>query len=175
MPTLSPSKSAVTAPEAPSISRPRVRTPCIGVCSTGIGDRVCRGCKRFQHEVIDWNAYTEAEKRIVDQRLAAFLSQSVAYQLEIVDPQLLRWQLEVQQVRFNEQHDEYCWLFALLKAGASQISDTEQYGFRRRAVAGLRPLVELRDEIDRAFWALSEAHHERYIATADLFEEVNHG
>ncbi|HMW48455.1 MAG TPA: DUF1289 domain-containing protein, partial [Cellvibrionaceae bacterium] len=24
----------------------QVRTPCIGVCSTGIGDVVCRGCKR---------------------------------------------------------------------------------------------------------------------------------
>ncbi|MDC1160500.1 DUF1289 domain-containing protein, partial [Luminiphilus sp.] len=24
-----------------------IRTPCIGVCSTGVGDVVCRGCKRF--------------------------------------------------------------------------------------------------------------------------------
>ena len=35
-----------------------IRTPCIGVCSTGIGDAVCRGCKRFTHEVIDWNGYS---------------------------------------------------------------------------------------------------------------------
>ncbi|MEC7008614.1 MAG: DUF1289 domain-containing protein, partial [Pseudomonadota bacterium] len=32
-----------------------IKTPCIGVCSTGIGDSVCRGCKRFSHEVIHWN------------------------------------------------------------------------------------------------------------------------
>ena len=53
---------------------PRVKTPCIGVCSTGIGDSVCRGCKRFSHEVIQWNGYTEEQKRIVDQRLSDFLS-----------------------------------------------------------------------------------------------------
>ena len=39
-----------------------VKTPCIGVCSTGIGDSVCRGCKRFSHEVIDWNSYSQEQK-----------------------------------------------------------------------------------------------------------------
>ncbi|WP_226704400.1 DUF1289 domain-containing protein [Microbulbifer elongatus] len=46
----------------------KVRTPCIGVCSTGIGDNVCRGCKRFAHEVIDWNAYSEEQRRIIAER-----------------------------------------------------------------------------------------------------------
>ena len=156
---------------------PRVKTPCIGVCSTGIGDTVCRGCKRFQHEVIDWNAYSEAEKRIVDRRLAGFLSQSVSNHLEIVDKSLLQWQLGVQQIRFNDQHDEYCWLFALLKAGASQITDTEQFGFRRSPDTAQWTLTAIRDEIDRAFWVLSVAHYERYMATADLFkrEGAQHG
>ncbi|MEE4204312.1 MAG: DUF1289 domain-containing protein [Halieaceae bacterium] len=161
-----------------AVALPRVRTPCIGVCSTGIGDAVCRGCKRFQHEVIDWNAYSEDEKRIVDRRLAGFLSQSVANHLEIVDKSLLKWQLDVQQVRHNDQHDEYCWLFALLKAGASQITDTEQFGFRRRPDTAQMDLIAIREEIDRAFWVLSVAHYERYMATADLFvaqESATHG
>lgn len=162
---------------ASSVVLPRVKTPCIGVCSTGIGDTVCRGCKRFQHEVIDWNAYSEEEKRIVDRRLSGFLSQSVANHLEIVDKALLKWQLEVQQVRYNEQHDEYCWLFSLLKAGASQIKDTAQFGFRRRADTAQLTLLAIRDEIDRAFWVLSVAHYERYMATADMFhiEGSQHG
>lgn len=150
-------------------SLPRVRTPCIGVCSTGIGDTVCRGCKRFQHEVIDWNAYSEAEKRIVDARLADFLSQSVANHLQVVDIDLLRWQLEVQQIRFNASHDQYCWLFSLLKAGASQIQDTEKFGFIRQPDFATEELVVIRDRIDQAFWVLSTAHYERYIATPDLF------
>ncbi|MEL0305883.1 MAG: DUF1289 domain-containing protein, partial [Halieaceae bacterium] len=40
-----------------------IRTPCIGVCSTGVGDVVCRGCKRFAHEVIDWNGYSPEQKQ----------------------------------------------------------------------------------------------------------------
>ena len=110
-------------------SKPRVRTPCIGVCSTGIGDAVCRGCKRFSHEVIDWNAYTEDEKTIVDGRLASFLSLCVQNKFVVTDAGLLRWQLETQQVRFNPVHDQYCGLFALLKAGASQIVDPQAVGF----------------------------------------------
>ena len=147
----------------------RVRTPCIGVCSTGIGDAVCRGCKRFSHEVIDWNAYSEEEKRIVDQRLAEFLSLCMRNRFKVTDPGLLRWQLETQQVRFRADHDEYCGLFALLKAGASQIQEPERFGFLVTVPwreSGLRDLLE---QVDREFWELSVAHHDRYLAPADLF------
>lgn len=34
-----------------------IKTPCVGLCSTVYGDLVCRGCKRFHHEVIHWNGY----------------------------------------------------------------------------------------------------------------------
>ena len=69
-----------------------IRTPCIGVCSTGIGDAVCRGCKRFAHEVIDWNGYSQAQKQAIDARLIAF-GLCVANKLRIVDQKLLDWQL----------------------------------------------------------------------------------
>ena len=152
-------------------SKPRVRTPCIGVCSTGIGDAVCRGCKRFSHEVIDWNAYTEDEKTIVDGRLASFLSLCVQNKFVVTDAGLLRWQLETQQVRFNPVHDQYCGLFALLKAGASQIVDPQAFGFSVQSPWRGVPLAELRDQVDQDFWSLSEAHHQRYLATHDLFAE----
>tara|TARA_B110000503_G_scaffold12013_2_gene16192 strand:- start:5774 stop:6244 length:471 start_codon:yes stop_codon:yes gene_type:complete len=148
-----------------------VKTPCIGVCSTGIGDSVCRGCKRFSHEVIDWNSYTARQKQAVDSRLSGFLSQCVSNKLRVLDPALLKWQLGVQQVRFVEQHDEYCWAFSLLKAGAGQIVDTHEFGFevdlRYRALS----LVELREQIDQEFYILSEAHYERYMMSPDLFRE----
>ncbi|MEK9928559.1 MAG: DUF1289 domain-containing protein [Halieaceae bacterium] len=157
-----PSQSRNSAPA-------RVRTPCIGVCSTGIGDAVCRGCKRFSHEIIDWNAYSEEEKRIVDQRLAEFLSLCMRNRFEVTDPGLLRWQLETQQVRFRADHDEYCGLFALLKAGASQIQEPERFGFLVTVPWRESGLRELLEQVDREFWELSVAHHERYLATADLF------
>ena len=148
---------------------PPVKTPCIGVCSTGIGDSVCRGCKRFSHEVIHWNGYSREQKQIIDQRLAGFLSQCVQNKLSVTDEQLLRWQLEVQHVRYNPQHDAFCWVFSLLKAGAGQIAEPTDYGFAVDLRFSHVPLVELRDMIDQEFYVLSEAHYERYILAPDLF------
>ena len=45
------------------------RTPCIGVCSTSYGDHICRGCKRFSHEVTGWIKYSDTEKSIINKRL----------------------------------------------------------------------------------------------------------
>lgn len=149
---------------------PTVKTPCIGVCSTGIGDDVCRGCKRFSHEVIHWNSYTAAQKRIIDSRLSGFLSQCVSNKLQVTDKALLQWQLQVQQVRHVEHHDEYCWVFSLLKAGAGQIDNPAEYGFEVDLRFRDTPLAQLKDIIDQEFFILSEAHYQRYMRTPDLFE-----
>jgi predicted Fe-S protein YdhL (DUF1289 family) len=37
-------------------------TPCIGVCSTAIGDDVCRGCARTFGEISFWGELSQAEK-----------------------------------------------------------------------------------------------------------------
>jgi len=148
---------------------PPVKTPCIGVCSTGIGDSVCRGCKRFAHEVIHWNSYTPEQKRVVDRRLAEFLSQCVSNKLKVTDKALLRWQLDVQQIQFTAHHDEYCWTYSLIKAGASQIDRTGDFGFEVDLAVRHLPLPELRALIDQEFYTLSEAHYDRYMLTPDLF------
>jgi len=149
-----------------------VKTPCIGVCSTGIGDTVCRGCKRFCHEVIHWNSYTPRQKRIVDRRLADFLSRCVSNRLRVTDRELLRWQLDVQQIRYVAHHDEYCWVFSLLKAGAGQIEQPAGFGFEVDIACRDRSLAQLRDDIDAEFYRLSLAHYERYIAPPDFFREL---
>ena len=146
-----------------------VKTPCIGVCSTGIGDSVCRGCKRFSHEVIDWNRYSQAQKLAVDGRLSGFLSQCVSNKLRVHDKALLKWQLVVQQIRFVEHHDEFCWVFSLLKAGAGQIEHSQDYGFEVDKNFRALSLLDLRELIDQEFYILSEAHYERYMLSPDLF------
>ncbi|MEP0202675.1 MAG: DUF1289 domain-containing protein [Halioglobus sp.] len=150
------------------LDRP-VKTPCIGVCSTGIGDSVCRGCKRFAHEVIDWNSYTPAQKRVVDGRLSGFLSQCVSNKLLVTDLSLLKWQLSVQQIHHTAEHDEYCWVYSLLKAGAGQIEDTSSFGFEVHHEYRDLALKALRDLIDQEFFILSQAHYDRYISAPDLF------
>lgn len=53
-----------------SINRSKAAlTPCIGRCSTVFGDDVCRGCRRFSHEVIHWNRYNANEQKLVWKRL----------------------------------------------------------------------------------------------------------
>ena len=140
-----------------------IRTPCIGVCSTGIGDSVCRGCKRFDHEVIQWNGYSHDQKAAIDSRLDALLSSIVAWRLLINDIELLEQQLQHQQIHYEKSRDPYCRLFELLRAGAGQIGDTEAYGFTRLALFEQQPLTDIRRDIDDEFYALSIAHYERYI------------
>ncbi|SDZ78157.1 DUF1289 domain-containing protein [Microbulbifer marinus] len=142
----------------------KVRTPCIGVCSTGIGDDVCRGCKRFAHEVIDWNAYSEEQRRIIAERREGYLVNAVRSQLEIIDQNRLLAQLRHQQIRFDESQNPYCWVFELLRAGASQIRNPADYGLQPTPQARGVSLVELRKRIDEDFYALSVAYYQRFVA-----------
>lgn len=142
---------------------PRVTTPCIGVCSTALGDAVCRGCKRFAHEVIHWNGYTQQQKRAIDARLDTFLSQVVSNKLRIVDAGLLEWQLQAQQIAYKPYKPPEVWAFALLRAGAQQIDQPAEFGLRLDAQYRDVPLIEVRDMIDREFYILSQAHYERYM------------
>jgi len=142
----------------------KVRTPCIGVCSTGIGDNVCRGCKRFAHEVIDWNAYSEEQRRIIAERREGYLANAVRSQLEIIDREALLSQLHHQQIRFNQDENPYCWVFELLRAGASQIKDLAVFGLAPTRAARGVPLVEVRRRIDEDFYALSVAYYLRFVA-----------
>jgi len=62
-----------------------VKTPCIGICSTVFGDEVCRGCKRFVHEVIDWNLYDDEQKLLVKSRLEELSKQVLLGKIKVVD------------------------------------------------------------------------------------------
>jgi predicted Fe-S protein YdhL (DUF1289 family) len=49
----------------------RPASPCIGYCSTAVGDDVCRGCGRTFAEIADWIFMNDEEKEKVWQRLEA--------------------------------------------------------------------------------------------------------
>ena len=144
-----------------------VKTPCIGVCSTGIGDRVCRGCKRFAHEVISWNSYTNAQKQLIEDRLSQFLSRCTRNKLQVIDAELLETHLKAQQIRYPAHRDEYCWAYCLIKAGGSQIDDPGAYGLLIDAEYRDMPLDRVRAIIDEEFFILSDAYYERYISAAE--------
>jgi len=152
------------------MSNQRIKTPCVGLCSTVYGDQVCRGCKRFHHEVTHWNSYGEEEKRAVWLRLEMLLVQVMAAKVEVFDAQRLRWQLEQRQIRFVPQQSPYCWAYQLIARGARVINQLDAYGMALLPEFRDWALPELRDAIDREFFLLSEAHYERYIAPRFLRE-----
>lgn len=147
-----------------------IKTPCVGLCSTVYGDLVCRGCKRFHHEVVNWNLYSDSEKGAVWRRLEALLVQVVAAKLEVFDEQRLRSQLVQRQVRFNPEQSPYCWAYQLIARAARLIQQVDAYGIVILPEFRDRSLSDLRDAIDREFFLLSEAHYERYIAPKFLLE-----
>jgi predicted Fe-S protein YdhL (DUF1289 family) len=150
------------------MSNQRIKTPCVGLCSTVYGDLVCRGCKRFHYEVVNWNGYSEEVKRSVWQRLEVLLAQVMAAKLEVFDATLLRSQLESRQIRFVADQSAYCWAYQLIARGARVIQQLEAYGVVLLPEFRDWSLPELRDAIDREFFLLSEAHYQRYIAPCFL-------
>lgn len=66
------------------------RTPCVGICSTTYGDLVCRGCKRFAHEIVQWNGYDEAQQDAVRERLQRLRDEVLEQVLLCNDPAALQ-------------------------------------------------------------------------------------
>jgi len=150
------------------MSNQSIKTPCVGLCSTVYGDTVCRGCKRFHHEVIHWNGYNDDEKRAVWLRLEQLLVQVMTAKLEVFDVARLRQQLEQRKIRYVAHQSEYCWAYQLIARGARVIRELEAYGLVLLPEFRDWELPELRDAIDTEFFLLSEAHYQRYIAPGFL-------
>lgn len=66
------------------------RTPCVGICSTTYGDLICRGCKRFAHEIVSWNGYTVQQQQQIWCRLEQLRDGCVEAHLTIFDESRLR-------------------------------------------------------------------------------------
>ena len=66
------------------------RTPCVGICSTTYGDLVCRGCKRFAHEIVEWNGYDEVQQDAVRERLQRLRDEALAWVVDCKDDALLQ-------------------------------------------------------------------------------------
>lgn len=157
MPDGAPDGDAAAGPLAPA--RLRRATPCVGVCSTTYGDLVCRGCKRFAHEIVAWNGYAQSQREAVWRRLARLLAESVRAHVRISDAARLR--------------------AAAREAGATEDSTPEALALAAMrvrpgplAALGLTPTHAATTEtapaaraIDREFYLRSQAHYEASFKT----------
>ena len=141
----------------------RSSTPCLGICSTTYGDDVCKGCKRFVHEVINWNKYNTKEKEVVNSRLEEFKLLILKERFEILDSSIFENKLKENAINYNNALNPLTWIFDLLRAAGSQELDLAQFGIK--ALIAYNPNT-IKDEINDELLNLSEAHHQRYFKKA---------
>lgn len=138
-----------------------VKTPCIGVCSTVFGDEVCRGCKRFQNEVIDWNSYQDSQKIAVLSRLESLKTQIMESKISIVNKKLLQNQLDTLDIKYVIEDNPFCWVFDLLRQASQSIDSLQDFGVVLKDGVE-NNLFELKKVIESELFSLSEAHFQRY-------------
>tara|TARA_B100000123_G_scaffold9164_1_gene6951 strand:- start:348 stop:794 length:447 start_codon:yes stop_codon:yes gene_type:complete len=143
----------------PKLQKKRSSTPCLGICSTTFGDEVCKGCKRFAHEIVGWTKYSQGEREIVNDRLEKFKIQILQHRFAITDKNLFESMLEEKAINFNHSLDPLTWIFDLFRAAGSQTFDISNFGIK--SLVQFNPKT-IRDEINNELLELSEAHHDRY-------------
>ena len=139
------------------------KTPCIGVCSTTYGDLVCRGCKRFSHEIVDWNGYDSDQRTRVWSRLGQLHHESVKACVRVYDH--IRWR-QTADLLTDAEPNEFAPLVLRVLRNVVQ----------KPMEAGLEPLGLPRDanssdvlrSIDREFYVRSTAFYERSFKTLAL-------
>lgn len=137
-----------------------IPTPCVGICSTVFGDTVCRGCKRYAQEIIDWNAYGANQRQVVERRLNDLLVRVLVDKIRVTDPGLLAARLRDHGIRFSRYRDPVCWVLDLLRTLRNLIRSPRHWGFEVLGSWRGCTLTELYMQIDQEFYALSEAHYD---------------
>ena len=136
-----------------------VKTPCIGICSTVFGDEVCRGCKRFVHEVIDWNTYNNEQKQLVKDRLERLADQVVTGKLQVKDQAKFLTSLTVAEI--DVEQSEVVLILELLRKAAKQVTTFSDHGMLALAEYQQYSANELKELIDMEVHQLSTATYHK--------------
>ena len=124
----------------------RTRTPCVGICSTTYGDDVCRGCKRFSFEVINWNAFKPEERESVWKRLEKLKSQIMASRLKVFDPIKLEKSIKHFQLKIKDDLNDLSKAFEVIKQVSESFKDLDHFGIdvfeKKKSLANLKEEIE---------------------------------
>ena len=140
----------------------RRNTPCVGICSTTYGDLVCRGCKRFAHEITQWNGYSEEQRESIWQRLSRIEAQVLKSLLTLRDPARYSAALARYRLELATDGDWVTVAYELLRRAVRDAPQLSELGLQHvgqdEAVDEVLPLLKL---IDREIYARGTAHFER--------------
>lgn len=147
-------------PEKSSFTTP----PCIGRCSTTYGDTVCRGCKRFCHEIIHWNRCSEIQHTDIWRRLEQNRIHVLQKLFVITDKSLLIATMAKFNIDTAKPLNPYWYLFDLLEKIVKRVpqqDNTTEWGFTTTVSYSDRSLKELYQHCERALLELSSAQFEQ--------------
>jgi predicted Fe-S protein YdhL (DUF1289 family) len=139
------------------------RTPCIGVCSTTYGDDICRGCRRFRHEITSWIEYTDSEKSIINRRLEKFKITVLEEKFTVINPDAFKEALLQAKIRFNQDLQPICWIFDLFRSLNAENLNLEDFSLKVKKDFISTPVPQLKEDVNKEFYELSLAHYQRYI------------
>ena len=138
------------------------RTPCVGICSTTYGDLVCRGCKRFAHEIVAWNGFDDDQRGRVWQRLHELLAGAVSAHLLIVDLPRLEQLADELRIAEREAINDQVLAFEVLRRCARRGMSLTSMGIEGRAEQVAGTLLEV---IELEYFQRSMARYEHDFRT----------
>ncbi|OTG85912.1 hypothetical protein B9T31_10000 [Acinetobacter sp. ANC 4558] len=138
-------------------------TPCAGRCSTVFGDSVCRGCRRFNHEVIRWNTFTLEQQHTVWKRLDAQLDQILVPMLPFANVVLAESFVLSKRVRLHTDASNGRKLYHALKLCEKNKYFASESGLGIQA-EHVKPLWQ---EFERRVLALATASYDLAFLRAD--------
>ena len=144
----------------------RSSTPCIGICSTTFGDDVCKGCKRFSHEITNWGKFSTDERAVVNSRLEQFKTTILEEKFSISDSELFESKMNEFSINFNSSLEPITWIFDLLRASSNEDLNVNDFGVEILPAFSDLSLIELRDLINQEMLELSEAHYYKFFNRA---------
>ena len=144
----------------------RSSTPCIGICSTTFGDDVCKGCKRFSHEITNWGKFSTDERAVVNSRLEQFKTTILEEKFTISDSGLFESKMNEFSINFNSSLEPITWIFDLLRASSNEDLNVNDFGVEILPAFSDLSLIELRDLINQEMLQLSEAHYYKFFNRA---------
>ncbi len=137
------------------------RTPCVGICSTTYGDLVCRGCKRFAHEIVQWNGYEPAQRDAVWQRLTDLQATVVSQHVLVADRAAFEVRLDEAALASSLQESTpAAQLYALLAYLAVRSERLSDAGLAQSGGEDGEALTVLK-AVDGEIYTRSLAHYER--------------
>ena len=144
----------------------RSSTHCIGICSTTFGDDVCKGCKRFSHEITNWGKFSTDERAVVNSRLEQFKTTILEEKFSISDSELFESKMNEFSINFNSSLEPITWIFDLLRASSNKDLNVNDFGVEILPAFSDLSLIELRDLINQEMLQLSEAHYYKFFNRA---------